>query len=77
MNPTTRPQCLTCLWYIATSTPHKGQCRAHPPTPISACHSHFPEVSQSWWCGEWKEKPAAAVPEEVIPAKGSGRNRKA
>jgi hypothetical protein len=31
-------------------------CRRYPPTIIDIYRASFPEVEESWWCGEFKER---------------------
>ena len=52
--------CRNCRYFNinADKPTRSGTCRAHPPVPIDADKDYhfewcFPEVWETFWCGEW------------------------
>jgi hypothetical protein len=59
--------CATCKFFFIKPEWNGGLCRRYPPAASiyvsgdsseikSASYSHFPEVDESAWCGEYKKK---------------------
>ena len=48
------PECYHCRWFVcADGIPREGgNCRRFPPSRASM---GWPEVANSWWCGEYRK----------------------